>query len=294
MAKYTVELKTLVESDFDLQLDDYPIFDDAYRDVLNEKIINHYYFHEIGFETAERFRFEMKRKMVEIMTLFNQRYDSQIKINPLVNFRKVTSVSASEEASENETMNTLLTDSETSAENTTGTRADELINQNDRVMSRTGSRTGEQDSESVSAGSTKDKAKDIRSDTPTSNLLIGDIEDNVYASEANVAENDRDTTQNSSQAVNELTREEQAETDASNQRQTTSSDLTSDTASEKDRTSETDVTKDHRRSGSRNEFINDEGITISESELLIRWRETFLNIDMEVIDSLRPLFMQVL
>lgn len=52
MATYTTELRRLIENGFDLGLDDYPIFDEEYRAVLNKKIIDHYYFCEIGFETA--------------------------------------------------------------------------------------------------------------------------------------------------------------------------------------------------------------------------------------------------
>jgi len=56
------------------------------RDVLNEKIISHYYFREIGFETVPRFLFAFQRRMNEIMTLYNQRYKSiDLEINPIEN-----------------------------------------------------------------------------------------------------------------------------------------------------------------------------------------------------------------
>lgn len=67
-----------------LGLDVYPIFDEAYRDLLNAKIIDHFWNREIGQETISMFRLALRRKMNEIMPLYNQHYVlSQIAIDPL-------------------------------------------------------------------------------------------------------------------------------------------------------------------------------------------------------------------
>lgn len=67
-----------------LGLDTYPIFDVDYRATLNEKIIAHFNEQEIGHETDGMFRFAMRRKMNEIMPLYNQHYTaSQIAVDPL-------------------------------------------------------------------------------------------------------------------------------------------------------------------------------------------------------------------
>lgn len=79
MSKYTTQLRYIIEMGFDLGLKDYPIFDETYRDVLNKKLINHYYFREIGFETAEFFKRFLNRSMNEIMPYYNQLYESVIK-----------------------------------------------------------------------------------------------------------------------------------------------------------------------------------------------------------------------
>lgn len=78
MSKYTTELRYLVETGYDLGLKDYPIFDESYRDVLNQKIIDHYYFREIGFETAGLFKKFLNRTMNEIMPFYNQMYESEL------------------------------------------------------------------------------------------------------------------------------------------------------------------------------------------------------------------------
>ncbi len=85
MSKYTIELRELVGRGYGLALSDYPIFDERHRASLNQKIIDHYYFREIGFETADRFNFALRRKMAEIMPYYNQLYQSEcIKFNPIV------------------------------------------------------------------------------------------------------------------------------------------------------------------------------------------------------------------
>ena len=74
MSKYTTELRYLIQSGFDLGLRNYPIFDENYRSKLNEKILNHYYMREIGFETAGLFKRYLNVKMEEIMPYYNQMY----------------------------------------------------------------------------------------------------------------------------------------------------------------------------------------------------------------------------
>jgi hypothetical protein len=56
----------------------YPIFDETYRPELNAKIVAHFWNQEIGTETATLFRFNLARKMHEIMPYYNQLYQSQL------------------------------------------------------------------------------------------------------------------------------------------------------------------------------------------------------------------------
>lgn len=86
MSNYTTLLGNLIENSFDIGLKDYPIYDEKHRQELNEKIINHYYFREIGFETAEMFKRKLNIKMKEIMPFYNQKYKSEdVEFNPLYN-----------------------------------------------------------------------------------------------------------------------------------------------------------------------------------------------------------------
>lgn len=78
MGEYTVSLRYLIERGYPLALDRYPIFDESYRNYLNKKIIDHFYFREIGQETPDRFNFFLARKMNEIMPYYNQIYESTL------------------------------------------------------------------------------------------------------------------------------------------------------------------------------------------------------------------------
>lgn len=77
MAHYTITIKSLIDNNFDFKMTSYPIFDENYRTTLNEKILNHYYENEIGFETAPLFRFYLNNKLNEIMPKYNVLYEAQ-------------------------------------------------------------------------------------------------------------------------------------------------------------------------------------------------------------------------
>ena len=84
MATFTIELGKLVEDGFDIGLNKYPIFNEEYRIELNDNIIRHFYFHEIGFETAEMFAQQMDSRMRLIMPRLNKVYETTlIAVDPL-------------------------------------------------------------------------------------------------------------------------------------------------------------------------------------------------------------------
>ena len=93
MAKYTITIKTLIDNNFDFQMTNYPIFDENYRETLNNNILHHYYENEIGFETAPLFRFYLNQKLNEIMPYYNELYKAQKKLiddNLLLNNVNIT------------------------------------------------------------------------------------------------------------------------------------------------------------------------------------------------------------
>lgn len=77
MSKYTITIKNLIDNNFNFGLDKYPIFNETYRNILNNKILNHYYMCEIGLETAELFKFYLNNRLNEIMHYYNILYKKQ-------------------------------------------------------------------------------------------------------------------------------------------------------------------------------------------------------------------------
>ena len=90
MSKYTAELRTIIDNNFD-------IFDFEYSrssaskaivsdEDLEQGFIDHYYFREVGFETLERFKHKLKTQWLEglgeldkLLVAYNE------SINPKVN-----------------------------------------------------------------------------------------------------------------------------------------------------------------------------------------------------------------
>ena len=228
MSKYTTELRWIVENGYDLQLNEYPIFNENYRQKLNQKIINHYYFREIGFETVGLFRFYLKQTMNEIMPYYNQLYESALlEIDPLntINFTETL------------TRTKIGNDTKNFNEDTT-------VNSNG-------------DSNSNSTKNTN--FKDVESDTPQGMLSIGNIEGELYASYARISKNEDSTNSTAHQE-------------------------TTDTQKRKN---DEKINREDNENYTRTEKGNRE----SQSELLMKYRQTFLNIDMQVINELNDLFM---
>lgn len=67
-------IPTLIRENADKIIGWYPIFDEEYRSVLNQKIVSHYLNYNIGYESASLFYFYITRKMNEIMPYYNQLY----------------------------------------------------------------------------------------------------------------------------------------------------------------------------------------------------------------------------
>ncbi len=127
MSEYSITVKELYQRGYQLPLNHYPIFSESYRDTLNRKIINHFWFREIGAETPDRFSFYLERKMDEIMPYYNQLYESaMLKFNPLENFRYVHS----ETRAEKEKHTTIDSESEFNSSNVSRNSDGEVIGNN--------------------------------------------------------------------------------------------------------------------------------------------------------------------
>ena len=194
---------------------DFPIFDEAYRSVLETKILKHYYTREIAFESVGLWQLKLDTRLNEIMPYYNQLYNSELlEFNP---FHDVDYTFTHE-----------------------GERND------------TGHSTDDYDSSVSSTGTGSSNAWDKFSDTPQG--AVTGIQNDTYLTNARNATNSNSYSDSKTQ----------------------SDDRTNDT-----------------RFNSLDEYVNTmvgKMGTTSYSELLNKFRDTFLNIDMMVIEELQDLF----
>lgn len=267
MSKYTTMVRWLVETKYDLGLKDYPIFDESYRTTLNAKIIQHYYFHEIGFEVPGLFVNRLNERMNMIMPYYNQLYEStKLQFEPLI----TTDIS---ETIENQ--NTANTDTKASTDTTASRTQD-----NNETLTISGSRdtteTGKHTEESTD---TKER-KDIGSDTPQGLLSMPNIETSLYASTAAIGNENDGHTETVDDNVNRI------ENRSDNHRRT------GDITAKENAQGESSTTGKTTSTGQTTRHLT--GIqNVHQAKLLEEYRKTFLNIDKQVIDELQDLFMLI-
>lgn len=84
---YTISVMELIQNNFDFGLNKYEIFDEEYRPILNNAILQYYMFREIGFANPSVFRYKLNERIDRIMrNKYNELYKAkQIEFNPLYN-----------------------------------------------------------------------------------------------------------------------------------------------------------------------------------------------------------------
>ena len=168
MSDFTTQLRHLLDAGYVPTLSTYPIFDEAYRPVLNAKILKHYQFREIGLETADLFDYYLESRMNEIMPVFNILYTAQ---NQLINTLRNVDIT------------------ETNSKQTAGTNVSSTAASEDKTVT-------------LKKGKTTNKV--ANSDTPQGNLTIIDLEAGGYASNVQIGETDQDDDTNISAGINSL------------------------------------------------------------------------------------------
>lgn len=285
MSKYTTELRYLIENDFDIGLKNYPIFDENYRELLNQKIINHYYFREIGMETAELFKRYLNTTMNEIMPYYNQLYKSELlEFNPFYNVDK-TIVSDKNNNSVSDFIGN------TTGKNQQNADTENTQTNNGKQQTTTAATSvGESVGNSKGSGKTTNKSKRVSSDTPQGFLSINSIDSETYASAAEMA---------NGETVNDFTVNDTKATSNNSESGTTDQTNVAETKAKGNTTSNATTETDTANKTTSNDFENyvshvigkSEGETYS--EMLLKFRDTFLNIDMMIIDELKTCFMMI-
>ena len=306
MSKYTTELRYILESEFDLGMNLYPIISEDYRILLNQKIYNHYYFHEIGFETASLFKHYLNSSMEEKMPYFNQLLQSQLlEINPLLSFqRSITSnknidSNTVEDLSNNVSKNVDDTTTQniintTILENTTINVTDETQSKNTDIIQATALASNKT---TIIENALNDK--DIFSDTPQSLITDINLNDNLYATTANIKTNTSSTndeeilgsTENINKGEDSINIIDSDTTNTTNTNTSSNTENITGYGSIETILNENDNIK--TVGVIETNVITENGFEIPLAELLLKYRETFLNIDILIIDELKDLFMLI-
>lgn len=64
---------------------DFPIYSEAYRTEFEEKLVRHFYFHEINITSIGAWKFQLREKLNLIMPVYNKMYEAiAIKYDPLI------------------------------------------------------------------------------------------------------------------------------------------------------------------------------------------------------------------
>ena len=275
MSKYTTELRYICETEAGLSESvgqtkikdviakaipkifdfDFPIFDESYRNVLETKILKHYYTREIGLETYGLWKLKLDTKLNEIMPFYNQLYKSALlEFNPLyeVDYSKTGNRDAS------------------GTRDNTENNSESYDESNDYNESHNESTTNSNDG-TLTKGTTT-TTTNYYSDTPQG--AISNVIDGTYLTNATynvVGNTGSDNTSNSGSVDSEVSSTTKNEKDGSRKgSKTTNSNLT-DTESYL-------------------ESVRGKMSSKSYSALLMEYRETFINIDMMLIEELADLF----
>lgn len=182
MATYTIELGKLLTLDgFDIGMRDYPLPSflksagdmQAWREALNRKIINHYYFNEICCLPPDRFKFFLNNSLNERMPYFNMLYDAMAEKWQFYTGGTLTEIVKAD-----------------------GTSSDTGTKTGTDVLARSGIDTT--NNSSMHNDSHNDYTLVVGSDTPGAMLNIeSDIANNTYASSATKNKNNGTNTGNS-------------------------------------------------------------------------------------------------
>ena len=275
MSKYTTEVRFICENKSGLEISGgsgdvdsiianswnkiftskAPFFDEEYRSILCQKILKHYYLREICCETVGIWTLWMNTRLEEIMPYYNQLYESaKIEFNPMHNVDLTSKHERNVEGTSKE--------DGTRTDNTTGKRT--LTGNRDTDNTSVGTRNTTNSSDATK--------RDLYSDTPQG--AITGLENENYLTNA------RKITDN----VNGTGNEETNTTEKSGTDYSETEDTTGKIDGVTSNTGKTNTTEDYLET-----IIGKQG-TESFSSLLNEFRETFLNIDMQVIKEFNDLF----
>ena len=305
MSKYTTEVRFICEhsaglsesegaDNVDSVLDrcwnkvfnfDFPIFDENYRQVLCRKILKHYYTREIAHETVGRWKLALNAKLNEIMPYYNQLYKSE-----LLEFNPFYDVDLTRSREGSGTRDTTGSTSNTSTESGTNTKTDTVTSK--ETSSDTSNSTESNTSKTTESNSnntvTNDNTLNRFSDTPQNSMDTQGIADSVPLTTVTKVNEDINVNSTGSSTVN-VTGTKTGKVDSSGSVDKTINDTIKGTDSREINGSGTS-TENINSTDKYIETVKGKQGTESYSSMLMKFRKTFLNIDMMIIEDCSDCF----
>lgn len=280
----------------------FPIFDESYREGLCKKILNHYYTREIGAETVALWKFWLNQKMNEIMPYYNKLYISeQIKYDPLheIDFtREIT------ENTNGDKTGTSGTSTKDSATETTRGSSDNFLkgeNTDTRTVNSERTVTGETENRQINTGTTtvqgSTNGQDLHSDAPQGS--IENIADGTYLTDAHMTTNTTDNTTTVDTSIKNDGRSTEQnvleETDKTSHvlNESTLTNTQGSRINEELGNSNTNYSENNVGIREYMEHITGKNSSSSYTKLIQDYRDSLLNLDMDIIFELRDLFMNI-
>lgn len=292
-------IKAALPSVFDFE---FPIFDETYRPLLETKILKHFYTREIGLETVGLWKLKLDTKLNEIMPFYNQLYKSE-----LIEFNPMYDVDLTRDHKLNKTETTIQKGTEdiTALKNgniSDNTNVDETTSQDTHNESTTNNTsetninntTGSTSEETASATKTQ---YDKYSDTPQGSLT--NVQNDTYLTNARmISDNDGrtgKTTVNGTDESNGTTTSETTGNETGSNTTEVSSNTRKDikTTDSENRNATQTANKDVNSIDDYLEHVKGKNGGVSYSTMLKEFRDTFLNIDMQIINELNELFLNL-
>lgn len=265
---------------------DFPIFDESYRNVLETKILKHYYTREIGLETVGLWKLKLDTKLNEIMPFYNQLYKSElIEFNPLydVDLTRDHNLKREETTKQDATENG-KTEKTGSVDDNTHTETSD--NQNSESTTNIQNTTGSTSKEQLGASKTH---YDKYSDTPQGSLQ--NVQNDTYLTNARMI-NDTDS-QTGETTVSGNDTSKGTTTANSNTDGTNNTERNVSTNDSEEKSVSQNLNKNLNSIDDYIEHVKGKNGGVSFSAMLNEFRTTFLNIDMQIIDELSDLFMNL-
>ena len=275
------------------KMDVIPMFEgesEAHRAGLFKKILLHYYTREIGYETVSLWKLKLNQKLIEIMPYYNQLYESELlKFDPLKN----VDVTKTHEGEYNDDEKV---DNVRDTENHKGTHTTQESDTTENVTLRHSKTISQGDDVRTNDVVTQGDSWVLFSDTPQ-----GGIDGITNASGANPSVGNNGYLTNATRTI--TTPDEQSVTQShgnivetynadGDRNDTTIGHAEVETQSNEN--SNGKITDDNTKNTQGTDTYEDKDIgkigTETYSEMLQKYRDTFLNIDLMVIEKLEPLF----